>query len=156
MTRKGASSFLAGAAVAILLVISVVAWSYGPTINQFFQQKEAANEMADKIQDADYAIDNYEWFKTQKQKIDQKKRQIENVRSELRNFYDTYGENASSWSYVTKQRHSRLQSRLTGQKQMYQKLVADYNARSSMQTRNVFKGKLPYEMEKKFWTGDLR
>ena len=38
---------------------------------------------------------------------------------------------------------------------MYQKLVADYEARSSMQNREVFKDKLPYEFEDKFWTGDI-
>lgn len=148
--------YLAGAGIILFLAISLVAWSYGPTIEQFFLQKEAASDINKKVQDADYAIDNYEWFKQQKQKIDMKKKQVENVRDEMRRFYDVHGNDSSEWSYSEKQQWQRINSRLTGQQQMYQKLVADYNARSSMQTRSVFKGKLPYEIESKFWTGDLR
>lgn len=148
---------LAAASVLALAVIASVAlWSYGPTIDQFFLQRQAADDLNQKIQDADYAIDNYEWFKTQKQKIDQKKRQVQNVQDELQRFKDTYGNDSSEWSRTAQQRYSRLNSRLTGQQQMYEKLVADYNARASMQTRNVFNDTLPYEMDEKFWTGDLR
>lgn len=150
------NKYLIGAIGAVFLAGSGALWLFGPTINQFFLQRQAASDMNKKVQDADYAINNYEWFKTQKAKIDQKKAQVKNVRDELKRFYETNGKNASDWSYTQKQRHSRIQTRLTGQQQMYQKLVADYNARSSMQTRNVFEGKLPYEMESKFWTGDLR
>jgi len=148
--------YLGATILTIFLISSAAIWLYSPTINQFFLQREAASDINNKVQDADYAINNYEWFKTQKAKIDQKKAQIQNVRDELKRFYESNGKNASNWDYSQKQRHQRIQTRLTGQQQMYQKLVADYNARSSMQTRNVFEDKLPYEMESKFWTGDLR
>lgn len=150
------NKYLAGVILTIFVLGSGALWLFGPTINQFFLQREAAGDINKKIQDADYAIDNYEWFKQQKAKIDQKKAQIKNVRDELDRFYEVNGRNSSEWSYSQKQSFQRINSRLTGQQQMYQKLVADYNARASMQTRNVFEDKLPYEMESKFWTGDLR
>jgi len=150
------NKYIAGAVAVIFILGSGALWLYGPTINQFFLQRQAASDINQKVQDADYAIDNYEWFKTQKQKIDMKKKQVQNVRDEMKRFYEVNGRNSSDWSYSQKQSYQGINSRLTGQQQMYQKLVADYNARASMQTRNVFEGKLPYEMESKFWTGDLR
>lgn len=139
-----------------LAIAGIALWSYAPTINQFFLQRQAAQDINQKVHDADNAINNYEWFKTQKQKIDQKKRQIQNVQDEIQRFENTYGEDPSEWSRTAQQRYSRLNSRLTGQQQMYEKLVADYNARTSMENRNLFNDSLPYEMEQKFWTGDLR
>jgi len=138
---------------AAIITFIAVSWIFGPTINQYFLQRQAANDMNQKIQDAEYAIDNYEWFKQQKQDIESMRNKIENQRVQIRNFKDRH--NMSDLNRYESTQYNRMTTRLLGYKNQHENLVADYNARSNMQTRNVFKGKLPYEMEKKFWTGDL-
>lgn len=125
------------------------------TLYQLGQQKQSGKNIIDQTQTAENAIDNYEWFKTQKQKIDSMQRKIENQRTQIKTFKDTYGNDSAEWSRTTKQQYNRITNRLLGYQNQYESLVAEYNARSNMQNRNVFKDKLPYEMEKKFWTGDV-
>jgi len=144
-----------GTIIGLLLLLTVLNTFFPSTLYQFNQQREAGKNIIDQTQTAENAINNYEWFKTQEQKIDAMKVKIENQRTQIRNFKETYGEDPTQWSRTTKQQHSRMTNRLLGYKNQYQSLVAEYNARSSMQTRNVFKDKLPYEMEQKFWTGDI-
>jgi hypothetical protein len=139
---------------AVLGYAAIYAW-FPSTFQTLFVQRDAAQDIVDRTYDADNAIQNYEWFKTQEQKIRMKQRQINDTRQQINRLYTTHGRNSSSWDYQTQQHYNRLTSTLLGQKQMYQKLVADYEARSSMQNREVFKNNLPYEFEDKFWTGDI-
>lgn len=143
------------AATLIMSVIILLNVFFPSTLHQFNQQREAGKNIIDQTQTAENAINNYEWFKTQKQKIDSMERKIENQQTQIKDFKDTYGENSSEWSRSTQQQYNRMTDRLLGYRNQYESLVAEYNARSNMQNRNVFKDKLPYEMENKFATGDI-
>jgi len=146
---------IGGGLAASLMLVLVLNTFFPSTLYQFGQQKQAGKNIIDQTQTAENAIDNYEWFKTQKQKIDAMETKIENQRRQVETFKETYGDNPNNWSRTTKQQHNRMTNRLLGYRNQYESLVAEYNARSNMQNRNVFKDKLPYEMEKKFWTGDI-
>lgn len=144
-----------GALLTILATLFILNTFFPSTLYQFNQQREAGKNIIDQTQTAENAIDNYEWFKTQKQKIDSMERQIENQRKQIKTFKQTYGDDPSNWSRSTRQQYNRMTDRLLGFQNQYESLVAEYNARSNMQNRNVFKDKLPYEMENKFKTGDI-
>lgn len=138
-----------------LIGVMILNAFFPSTLYQFGQQKQAGKNIIDQTQTAENAINNYEWFKTQKQKIDSMREKIENQRQQIKTFKQTYGDDPSKWDRTTKEQYNRMTNRLLGYQNQHENLVADYNARSNMQNRNVFKDKLPYEMEKKFFTGDI-
>lgn len=135
----------------IVLVICVgLAYHFWLAPKIFLTQVDSAHDIIDKTYDAQNAIYNYEWFKTQYEKIQATENQIDNTAMLKDEFKETYGE-TSTWDYTTKQDYSRLQTTLLGQKNHYENIVAEYNARSKMANRNIFKGKLPFSVDKKMW-----
>lgn len=124
-----------------------------PIVAQYGDQQQAASNIRNQVTDGDYAVENYEWFKTQRQKITAMQNQIENQRIQIRNFKER--NNMSELSRTQQISYDRMTTRLLGYRNQYENLVADYNARMNMETRNLYNDSLPLEMEKKFWTGDL-
>lgn len=152
--KKGFSAIWLWLLVPLAIILGIVANAYAPVIQQYFNQQRAAEDITDRVTDGDYAQQQYEWFKTQKQKIEAMQNKIENQRQSIKTFKQTYGK-PSTWTRDVRQDYSRKTTRLLGYKNQYQNLVAEYNAKMNMETRNLYKDKLPLEMEKKFWTGDL-
>jgi len=148
MNKKG--SVWIGVAIIFGLISLSLLFKFwlGPAI--FFKQVDSAHEIVDKTYDADNAIYNYEWFKTQYEKIQAAERQIDNTNMQLDDFQDMYGE-PKEWDIATKQEYQRTKTVLLGQKNHYESLVADYNARSKMANRNIFQNKLPFNVDKKIW-----
>jgi hypothetical protein len=110
----------------------------------------SAEQVIARTYNADNAIYNYEWFKKQEQDIKATEQQIQNTISERDNFRVVYGD-ASTWDWSTKEEYARLSTTLTGQKNYYADLVADYNARSNMANREIFKDGLPRQIDKRIW-----
>jgi membrane-associated HD superfamily phosphohydrolase len=113
-------------------------------------QIDSAGDIIDKTYDAENAIYNYEWFKSQYQDIEATERIIRNTKTEMDAYKEMYG-SASDWDWQTKQDYSSLQGVYLGQQNYYEGLVADYNARSEMANRNIFKDKLPLHVDKVIW-----
>lgn len=99
--------------------------------------------------EADNAIYNYEWFKTQHQKIIVANQNIKNTEV-LVDSYSMYG-SPIDWDYMTKQSHQQDQVTLLGQRNYHNELVGEYNARASMSTRNIFDDKLPMHVDELLW-----
>ncbi|MCK4781325.1 hypothetical protein KAS79_00150 [Candidatus Parcubacteria bacterium] len=113
-------------------------------------QVDSAGKIIDKTYDADNALYNYEWFKTQHEKIVANRQQIENTKTEVKEFKETYG-NVTTWGYQTKQEYNRLNRIKLGLINQDKNLVAKYNARSEMANRKIFKDKLPLHVDKMIW-----
>jgi hypothetical protein len=113
-------------------------------------QVDSAVDIVDKTYTADNAIYNYEWFKTQYEKIQANRNQIQNANNSLIEFKQTYG-NTSSWDYETKQEYNRLNTIKLGLQNQDENLVAEYNARSKMANREIFKDKLPLYVDRILW-----
>ena len=113
-------------------------------------QIDSAGDIISKTYDADNAVYNYEWFKQQYQDIQATERIIRNTKTEMDAYKNMYG-NVSDWDWQTKQDYSSLQGVYLGQQNYYEGLVADYNARSEMANRNIFKNKLPLHVDKVIW-----
>ena len=110
-------------------------------------QIDSAHGIIDKTYNADNAIYNYEWFKTQYEKIQANRNQIQNLKDSLISFKETYG-NVTTWDYITKEEYNRLNIMYIGLQNQDETLVADYNARSKMANRNIFDDKLPMNVDK--------
>lgn len=113
-------------------------------------QIDSAGDIISKTYDADNAIYNYEWFKQQYEDIQASERVISNTNAELTSYRELYG-NVSTWDWQTKQSYNSMNSKYLGQQNYYEELVAEYNARSSMANRNIFKDKLPLHVDKIIW-----
>lgn len=143
------NKIIMGLVIFILLGLGVV-FNFWLAPKIFLTQVDSAHKIVEKTYDAENAIYNYEWFKTQYEKIKASERQIDNLMMEVDDFKDLYGA-PSTWDFTTKQEYNRLRTTLTGLKNHYESQVADYNARSQMANRNIFKGSLPYNVDKKIW-----
>lgn len=148
MGKKGGIGLSVGI-ILILFSISIVSYFWlVPEI--FFKQVDTAHDIIDVTYTSDNAIYNYEWFKKQYESIHATEKQIDNTMIHLDEFKELFG-NVSTWDWSTKQEYNRLSSTLLGQKNHYESIVADYNARSKMANRNIFKDKLPYAIDEKLW-----
>ncbi len=113
-------------------------------------QIDSAGNVITKTYDADNAIYNYEWFKQQHEDILATERIILNTDTQMKAYKDLYG-NASEWDWQTRQDYNSLQTKFLGQQNFYEDLVAEYNARSQMANREIFKDKLPLHVDKMLW-----
>ncbi len=98
---------------------------------------DTAYDANQQVINADNAIYNYEWFKQQYQNIEASKQQLSNSRRTLAAFEASAGER-STWSFEDKGEHSRLTTIVLGQENNLETQIANYNARASMATRNIF------------------
>lgn len=113
-------------------------------------QIDSSYDVVEKTYDADNAIANYEWFKTQYEKIQANKAQALNAKAAADEYKEMYGD-PKDWDFQTKSEYNRLNTITLGLKNQHESLVAEYNARSEMANRNIFKDKLPLSVDKMLW-----
>jgi hypothetical protein len=100
-----------------------------------------------KTFDADNMIYNYEWFKQQYQDIAAIGVKSDNAAVALKSFEASAGER-STWTFEDKQRDAQLASIALGLANQRASMIADYNARSQMANRSIFKtGDLPAQIQ---------
>lgn len=108
-----------------------------------FEQKVNTNQkIIQKTYDADNVIYNYEWFKSTFEAIEASKAKIKNAQAAVDGFESSAGDR-KSWTFEDKTEDARLRSIVTGLKNHYEDLVAEYNARAKMVNRNIFQDTLP-------------
>lgn len=98
---------------------------------------DTAYDAQDKLLNAENAIYNYEWFKQKKQEIDASKKQLVNARVSYEDFVDSAGLR-QNWTFEDKTEDSRLRTVVLGLENNLETQIAEYNARASMATRNIF------------------
>lgn len=139
--------------VVVFVIIGVAGWGLKAALipaKTVTAQIDSAEQIIEKTYDADNAIYNYEWFKQQEADISATEQQIRNMKGALDEYKDMYGD-PKDWDYQTKQDYNSQSTKYTGQKNYYNELVEDYNARASMANRNVFQDKLPLHIDKIIW-----
>jgi hypothetical protein len=110
-------------------------------------QVQSGHDVISKTYNADNAIYNYEWFKSQYEDIKATENKIKNTQDQMDSFKEMNGNDTSKWDYQTKESYRQLQTTLTGQKSYYEDQVAEYNARSQMANRAIFKDSLPANVD---------
>jgi len=98
---------------------------------------DTAYDAQDKVLNADNAIYNYEWFKQKYQDIEAVKKQLLNAQRNQTAYRESLGDR-KDWTFEDKTEDSRLNSVVLGLMNNYESQIADYNARASMATRNIF------------------
>lgn len=102
-----------------------------------------AYDAQDEVLNADNAIYNYEWFKQKKEDIEAGRKQLGNARAQADQFKVEAGVR-SEWTFEDKTESARLNSVVLGLENHLETMIADYNARARMATRNIFQdGVLP-------------
>ncbi len=101
-----------------------------------------------KTINADNIIYNYEWFKMQYNDYLQLKSKIQIAELEQSTYKQTYQDN---WDDKSKSEYQRLETIQTGLRYQLQDVIAEYNQKSSMINRNIFKDTdLPYELNTQY------
>lgn len=117
--------------LAIAIVFNLIYWP----IKVFLIQPA---RVVEKTLKAENIIYNYEWFKLQFQDFEAIRRKIDNAKEALKSFVESAGLR-SDWTFEDKNEWSRLNSVILGLKNQKKDIVAEYNARSAMVTREIFK-----------------
>lgn len=126
--------------VGILIVLSVVGFVVNTVITQ-------PAKVIEKTMDADNVIQNYEWFKQTADDYTATLTKIDNAEAALKNFEES-ARPRDKWTFEDKNEWARLNTNITGLKSFANDLVAQYNARSKMLNRKLFKGTdVPYRLE---------
>lgn len=111
---------------------------------------DTGHGVIDKTLNADNAIYNYEWFKQQKQDIEVAKGQYQNALQSEDAFKAAAGDR-KDWTFEDKIEAARLSAITLGLKNQIIQRTQDYNARSNMANRDIFRdGVLPNLMESGF------
>lgn len=101
----------------------------------------------DRTINADNAIYNYEWFKSQVEAIKAQERKIIIANESIISFEASAGQR-TTWTFEDKIEDARLKSVVQGNKSQLEDMIAVYNARSKMATRNIFQdGLIPDSFE---------
>jgi hypothetical protein len=97
----------------------------------------------EKTLDADNMIYNYEWFKQRNQDISAIESKIRSAKAAVDLFKSEAGPR-KDWKRDDREESSRLSVILLGLRQQRADLAAEYNARSAMANRSIFRtGELP-------------
>lgn len=96
-------------------------------------------QVIDKALSADNIIYNYEYFKKQFRDIKAIDVKIEVAKGQKTEFKDMSGEKIT-WTFEDKTEYSRLSSIASGLEMQRADMVSDYNAKSAMVHRSIFKG----------------
>jgi hypothetical protein len=124
-------------AIPVFIVLSVCSGIVGVVgfgLNPFRQ----AGRIVNKTIDADNVIYNYEWFKQRHEDIGAIDAKIEFSSRAVAQFKEEAGARAD-WKREDREEHSRLSSVELGLNQQRADLAAEYNARSRMVNRAIFK-----------------
>ncbi len=117
-----------------VLLIAIVLGVTGFMLNPFRQ----AGRILNKTIDADNVIYNYEWFKQRHEGIGAIDSKVIGSQSAVAQFKADAGPR-DTWHFQDREEHARLSAVLLGLRQQRADLAAEYNARSRMANRAIFK-----------------
>lgn len=121
-------------ALLIITAVSVVGWG----ISMALFPVQQAGRIVTKTLDADNVINNYEWFKRQHQDVAAMDTKISIATDTLKGFETSVGPR-DSWKFDDRTEWNRLNAILLGLRGQRASMVAEYNARSQMVNRSIFK-----------------
>lgn len=122
-------------------------------VNTASQSIDTAYEVVDETMTGENAIENYEWFKEQEAYIRQCLKNEEIAQKEYEIYISMLPADRSSWDRQDKQEESSLRNSLYALQKLTNKAMEDYNARSEMANRNIFKDNLPSNITRAWYAG---
>jgi len=106
-----------------------------------------------KTMTAENAIYNYEWFKEQEAYIRQCLKNEEIAKEEYDIYVKTLPENREKWDGRDKDEEASLRNSYYALQKLTNKAMEDYNAKSSMVNKAIFKDNLPSNIDRAFLSG---
>jgi len=107
----------------------------------------------DKTMTAENAIYNYEWFKEQEAYIRQCYKNEEIAKEEYDLYISTLPKDREKWDRQDKDEEASLRNSYYALQKLTNKSMEDYNAKSSMINRAIFKDNLPSNIDRAFLSG---
>jgi hypothetical protein len=134
----------------IIIGISILGFLLKVVMLPFFTAGKIVDttyDITNKTLDADNVIYNYEWFKQRYEDLEAIENKIIIAQEQVNQFKDDAGER-NTWTFEDKNEYARLNSIHQGLMNHAEDLIAEYNARSKMANRNIFKdGLIPSTLE---------
>lgn len=128
--------------VGVTLVTFAIKIIFFP-VNTINTSLDMTSDIVDDTLTAENAIYNYEYFKKQAESIQALRNKEVTADEAISSFKEIYGDDSKDWKKEDKVEYNRLNTNLTGIKNMLDDAIADYNAKSSMTNRAIFKDGLP-------------
>jgi len=125
------------AGIAFIGVIGALA-GVTSLVNMAINPIVQAGRVVNKTIDADNVLGNYEWFKRQAADYGAFDAKIATAQAAVDSFVAAAGPR-TAWTFEDKQESARLNSVLQGLKSQKAGIAAEYNARSQMLNRSIFK-----------------
>lgn len=97
-----------------------------------------AGGIISRTADPDNVIQNYEWFKRQVQDVKAFEAKIKLASVAVDSFEQSAG-TRDKWTFEDKQEYARLNSVVLGLESQRESMVSEYNARTQMANRSLFK-----------------
>lgn len=144
------------ALVALLLLLPVVVIGFKAVffpVHTIDQSIDTAYEVVDKTLDGENAIYNYEWFKQQEAYIRECYKNEEIAKEEYDLFLSMLPEDRNEWTREDKQEEASLRNSYYALQKLTNKAIEDYNAKSSMVNRAIFKDNLPSNITRAWIAG---
>lgn len=122
-------------------------------VNTIDKSIDTAYEVVDKTMNGENAIYNYEWFKEQEAYIRQCLKNEEIAKEEWDTFVAMLPEDRAEWTSQDKDEEASLRNSYYALQKLTNKAMEDYNAKSSMVNRAIFKDNLPSNISRAFYAG---
>ena len=130
----------------LVVIVAVVGAAIFGVRALFFAPQQAA-KIVERTFDGDNILYNYEWFHDTYEDVKAIDRKIGVADTNVASFEDSAGPR-TDWTFEDKTEYGRLRSVLQGLESQRADIVADYNAKSKMANREIFKdGRLPDRIE---------
>lgn len=122
-------------------------------VNTLERAIETAYGVVDKTMDAKNAIYNYEWFKDQEAHIRVCLKNEDIAKEEWELFKAELPEDREKWTREDKQEEASLRNSYYALQKLTNLAIEDYNAKSEMVNRNIFKDNLPSNITRAWYAG---
>jgi hypothetical protein len=122
-------------------------------VNTISKSVDTAYGVVDKVMDADNALYNYEWFKDQEALIRQCLKNEIIAKEEWENFKKELPEDREKWAKEDKTEEGSLRNSYYALQKLTNKVMEDYNSKSSMVNRAIFKDNLPSNITRAIYAG---
>lgn len=151
MNKKGILIALVAIPVLIFATIGLKVLFF--PVNTLDKSIDTAYEIVGDTMDGDNAIYNYEWFKEQEAYIRQCLKNEEIAKEEWDFFVASLPEDRTQWARQDREEEASLRNSYYALQKLTNKAIEDYNARSSMVNRAIFKDNLPSNISRAYYTG---
>lgn len=127
-----------GVGMVALMTVMGVGLSYCGTASRV---ATAPGRIIERTVDPERVIQNYEWFRTQYQDIESFTQQIE-IQGAARNRFlcEMRDVPRREWSDNDQYRYGQIDDRFNGLQAQRRRMIGEYNARTAMLNRNLFRG----------------